>query len=70
MFVDGRPVSGVTTRFLSWCTEKKLEAVGKKEVLLLIWDNASWHISKEEVRRWLGKHNRARSRRVAEELGS
>ena len=54
-FVDGRPVSGITTRFLGWCCEK-LEAVGKK-VLLLIWDNASWHISKE-VRRWLGKHNR------------
>jgi hypothetical protein len=54
-FVDGRPVSGVTTRFLSWCAEQ-LEAAGKK-VLVLIWDNASWHISKE-VRRWLGKHNR------------
>jgi len=54
-FVDGRPVSGIMTRFLRWCAEK-LEAVGKK-VLLLIWDNASWHISKE-VRRWLGKHNR------------
>ncbi len=54
-FVDGRPVSAITTQFLEWCTEK-LEAVGKK-VLLLIWDNASWHISKE-VRRWLGKHNR------------
>ena len=54
-FVDGRPVSSITTRFLSWCC-KGLEAAGKK-VLLLIWDNASWHISKE-VRRWLGKHNR------------
>ena len=54
-FVDGRPVSSITTQFLGWCTEK-LEAVGKK-ILLLIWDNASWHISKE-VRRWLGKHNR------------
>jgi hypothetical protein len=54
-FVDGRPVSGITTRFLQWCTEE-LEAIGKK-VLLLVWDNASWHISKE-VRRWLGKHNR------------
>jgi transposase len=54
-FVDGRPVSGITIRFLSWCCEK-LEAVGKK-VLLLIWDNASWHISRE-VRRWLGQHNR------------
>ena len=54
-FVDGRPVSGITTRFLGWCAEK-LEAVGKK-VLLLIWDNASWHVSCE-IRRWLGKHNR------------
>jgi hypothetical protein len=54
-FVDGRPVSSITTRFLSWCTEK-LRAAGKK-FLLLVWDNASWHISKE-LRRWLGKHNR------------
>jgi hypothetical protein len=30
--------------------------VGKK-VMVLIWDNASWHISRE-VRRWLGRHNR------------
>ena len=53
--MDGRPVSSVTTQSLQWSCEK-LEAAGKK-VLLLIWDNASWHISKE-VRRWLGKHNR------------
>jgi len=55
-FVDGRPVSSVTTRFLSWCCEE-LEAAGKK-VLLLVWDNASWHVSRE-VRRWLGSHNRS-----------
>jgi hypothetical protein len=54
-FVDGRAVSHITTRFLEWSCQK-LEALGKK-VLLLIWDNASWHVSKE-VRRWLGKHNR------------
>jgi hypothetical protein len=54
-FVDGRPVSSITTQFLGWCTHK-LEAIGKK-FLLLIWDNASWHTSRE-VRRWLGKHNR------------
>ncbi len=54
-FVDGRPVSGITTRFLAWSCEK-LEALGK-DVLLLIWDNASWHTSRE-VRRWLGRHNR------------
>jgi hypothetical protein len=44
-FVDGRPVSSITTQFLSWSCEK-LEALGKK-ILLVIWDNASWHISKE-----------------------
>jgi len=55
-FVDGRPVSGITTRFLSWCSEK-LVAAGKN-VLLLVWDNASWHKSRE-VRRWIGAHNRA-----------
>src|SRR5215204_2502159 len=55
-FVDGRPVSSITTQVLRWCAQKKLEEIGKK-VLLLIWDNTSWHISKE-VRRWLGKHNR------------
>jgi hypothetical protein len=54
-FVDGRPVSSITTQFLEWSLEK-LEAAGKK-VLLLIWDNASWHVSRE-LRRWLGRHNR------------
>src|SRR5215218_7971084 len=54
-FVDGRPVSSVTTRFLSWSLEK-LKEIGKK-FLVLIWDNAGWHVSKE-VRKWLGKHNR------------
>jgi hypothetical protein len=63
-FVDGRPVSSITTQFLRWCAEK-LERIGKK-VLLLIWDNASWHVSKE-VRRWLGKHNTAGSRRAEAE---
>jgi hypothetical protein len=54
-FVDGRPISSITTQFLEWCCQK-LEEIGKK-VLLLIWDNASWHVSRE-VRRWLGRHNR------------
>src|SRR3712207_9434843 len=42
-------------RSLEWCCQK-LEELGKK-VLVLIWDNASWHISRE-VRRWIGKRNR------------
>lgn len=54
-FVDGRPVSGITSQFLEWCSEK-LEAMGKK-VLVLVWDNAPWHISKE-VRSWIDEHNR------------
>lgn len=54
-FVDGRPVSAVSIDFLQWCSGR-LQAVGKR-ALLLIWDNASWHISKA-VRAWLRQHNR------------
>lgn len=54
-FVDGRPVSSITTQFLDYCTNK-LAAAGK-EALLLIWDNASWHKS-YEVRNWITAHNR------------
>ena len=55
LFVDGRPVSSITTRLLSWCS-KKLQAAGKR-VWVLIWDNACWHISRE-VREWIVSHNR------------
>ena len=44
-FVDGRPVSGITTQFLDGCCER-LAAQGET-ALLLVWDNASWHVSKE-----------------------
>jgi hypothetical protein len=54
-FVAQRPVSGITTRFLAWCAEQA--AARGKAALLLIWDNASWHISKE-VRTWVRAHNR------------
>jgi len=53
-FVEQRPVSPVTTQYLAWCCEK-LEMMGKT-ALIMIWDNASWHISKE-VRTWLRLHN-------------
>ncbi len=53
-FVDDRPVSAITTQFLSWSCQR-LEAMGKK-ALLLVWDNASWHKSKF-VRRWIAAHN-------------
>lgn len=54
-FGDGRPISGVTTPFLAWCCAK-LAAAGKS-ALLLVWDNASWHIS-QAVTRWIVAHNR------------
>jgi len=53
-FVTGRPVSDITTQFLDWCCER-LAAQGKT-AWLLIWDNASWHISKI-VRTWIREHN-------------
>ena len=53
-FVDGRPVSQVTEDFLSWVCEE-LAREGKK-ALLLVWDNASWHIS-ARVRTWIKEHN-------------
>lgn len=54
-FVDGRPVSSMTRVFLAWSCAK-LEALSKR-ALLLVWDNASWHVSRE-VRAWLCEHNR------------
>jgi hypothetical protein len=53
-FVDGRPLSPITTQFLAWCCTK-LQADGKS-ALLLVWDNASWHIS-AAVRTWIRAHN-------------
>ncbi len=53
-FVTGRPVSAITIGFLSYCCER-LVAQGKRN-WLLIWDNASWHISKM-VRNWIREHN-------------
>jgi hypothetical protein len=54
-FVEGRPVSSVTTDFLAWLCEQ-LQAQGKR-ALVVIWDNASRHVSKQ-VRTWLREHNR------------
>jgi len=54
-FVQGRPVSGVTTEFLAWVAER-LAAEGKR-VLVLIWDNAAWHVSRQ-ARAWIRAHNR------------
>ena len=54
-FVDGRPVSQVTTDYLAWvCAELAAEG---KTALLMVWDNASWHVS-AKVRAWITGHNR------------
>ncbi|MCC6417386.1 MAG: IS630 family transposase [Gemmataceae bacterium] len=61
-FVQGRPVSQVTEDYLAWvCT--RLAQEGKK-ALLLVWDNAPWHVSRR-VRDWMKAHNR----RVKQEGG-
>ena len=53
-FVTGRPVSAISLQFLEYCCER-LADIGKRN-WLLIWDNASWHISKM-VRTWIRSHN-------------
>lgn len=54
-FVDGRPVSAVTIDFLQWACQRL--ARQKVRVWALIWDNASWHVSRA-VRTWIRDHNR------------
>jgi len=54
-FVDGRPVSEVTIAFLQWSCQR-LARQGVK-VWALIWDNASWHVSRA-VHIWIRAHNR------------
>ena len=60
-FVAGRPVSPVTCAFLRWVSTR-LAAEGTR-VLVLIWDNAAWHVSRA-VQAWIKDHNRrAKARR-------
>ncbi len=53
-FAPGRPVSALTTQFLEWLLSEL--AKEGKQALLMIWDNASWHKSRE-VRAWIKAHN-------------
>jgi hypothetical protein len=55
-FVTGRPVSAMTIEYLAWVSTT-LQQEGKT-ALLMVWDNASWHVS-QAVRQWLREHNRA-----------
>jgi hypothetical protein len=54
-FVEQRPVSEITCQFLEWVTHQVSE-MGKR-VMPLIWDNATWHLSKQ-VQQWIRDHNR------------
>lgn len=53
-FVEGRPVSALTTQFLECCCTKLAEQ--SVPVWLLVWDNAAWHVSKA-VRTWIRSHD-------------
>jgi hypothetical protein len=53
-FVEGRPLSVLTEQFLTWIGEQ-VAAVGAT-TLVLVWDNAAWHVSRA-VRAWLRAHN-------------
>lgn len=56
-FVDGRPVSAITTQFLDWCADQAGSLPDIRR-LVVIWDNASWHTSRM-VRDWVRAHNQA-----------
>jgi len=53
-FAEGHPVSGLTISFLTWCCAQT--QILQKRVLVLIWDNASWHLS-AAVKQWICAHN-------------
>ncbi|MFN0074557.1 MAG: transposase [Chloroflexota bacterium] len=54
-FADSRPLRAVTIDYLEWCCVQ-LEPRGLR-VLVLNWDNASWHVSRA-VRTFQQEHNR------------
>lgn len=51
-FVQQRPVSEMTCLFLAWLCQQ----VSQFQVFVLVWDNATWHVSKQ-VRQWIKDHN-------------
>ena len=53
-FVEQRPVSEITCQFLEWVCQQ-VSNMGFR-VMPLIWDNATWHVSKQ-VRQWIRQHN-------------
>jgi transposase len=62
-FVEDRPLGDITIQFLDWvCWSVAKEG---KKVLIVIWDDASWHRA-EAVSSWVKEHNQQakRNRRV------
>ncbi len=53
-FVEDRPVGDITVQFLSWLCETVAKE-GKK-VLIVVWDEASWHRA-DTVSSWVKAHN-------------
>src|ERR671926_1235582 len=54
-FVEGRPVSSLTTTFLAWVAQSLAKEC--KRVWVLVWDNAAWHV-RRAVQAWIRMHNR------------
>jgi transposase len=58
-FVEGRPEADITIQFLEWlCGGAAKEG---KKVLVVIWDNPSWHAA-EAVSGWVDEQNRRAER--------
>lgn len=53
-FVAGRAVGSLTIAFLDWVSNQLAEKGARN--LVMIWDNATWHTSRQ-VRDWLKSHN-------------
>ncbi len=54
-FVEDRPLGDVTTQFLSWACGRLAEE--GKRVLIVVWDEASWHRS-DAVSGWVREYNK------------
>jgi transposase len=58
-FVEGRPLGDVTIQFLDWLC--RCVAQEGKQVLVVIWDDASWHTC-AEVAHWVEEQTRRAER--------
>src|SRR5688500_14784930 len=62
-FVEGRPLGDITIQFLAWACSRVTEE--GKRVLIVVWDDASWHTA-GAVSEWVRDHNeRAGQRKSA-----